>query len=95
MPSIPFTIRQLEYFDATASEGSLAAAAQRCNVSASALALALDELESRLALQLFVGLWTILLSGDLLDKPRAPVHATDIGGGIGIHTEPPSSHSTR
>jgi DNA-binding transcriptional LysR family regulator len=54
MSAIPFTIRQLEYFNATASEGSLAAAAQRCNVSASALALALDELEHRLALQLFV-----------------------------------------
>jgi DNA-binding transcriptional LysR family regulator len=54
MASIPFSLRQLEYFDATASEGSLAAAAQRCNVSASALALALDELESHLSLQLFV-----------------------------------------
>jgi len=54
MRSVPFTLRQLEYFDATASEGSLAAAAQRCNVSASALALALDELESHLSLQLFV-----------------------------------------
>lgn len=54
MRSIPFTLRQLEYFDATASEGSLAAAAQRCNVSASALALALDELEYHLSLQLFV-----------------------------------------
>jgi DNA-binding transcriptional LysR family regulator len=54
MASIPFTLRQLEYFDATASEGSLAAAAQRCNVSASALALALDELEYHLSLQLFV-----------------------------------------
>lgn len=54
MSSIPFTLRQLEYFDATASEGSLAAAAKRCNVSASALALALDELEYHLSLQLFV-----------------------------------------
>lgn len=54
MPSIPFSLRQLEYFDATASEGSLAAAARRCNVSASALALALDELEYQLSLQLFV-----------------------------------------
>lgn len=54
MPSISFTIRQLEYFDAIASEGSLAAAAQRCHVSASALALALDELERHLSLQLFV-----------------------------------------
>jgi len=54
MATVPFTIRQLEYFDAVASEGSLAAAAQRCNVSASALALALDELEYHLTLQLFV-----------------------------------------
>ena len=52
--SASFTLRQLEYFDATASEGSLAAAAERCNVSASALALALDELEYRLSLQLFI-----------------------------------------
>ena len=54
MPSIPFTLRQLEYFDAIASEGSLAAAALRCHVSASALALAVDELEQHLSLQLFV-----------------------------------------
>jgi len=54
MPSVPFTLRQLEYFDAVASEGSLAAAAQRCHVTASALALALDELEYHLSLQLFV-----------------------------------------
>ncbi len=49
-----FTMRQLEYFDAVASEGSIAAAAQRCHVTPSALALALDELEHHLALQLFV-----------------------------------------
>ena len=54
MAAVPFTMRQLEYFDATASEGSLAAAAKRCNVSASALALALDELEYHLSVQLFV-----------------------------------------
>lgn len=54
MTSLPFTLRQLEYFDAIASEGSLAAAAKRCHVSASALALALDELEHHLAQQLFV-----------------------------------------
>ena len=54
MPAFPFTMRQLEYFDAVASEGSIAAAAQRCHVTASALALALDELENHLSLQLFV-----------------------------------------
>ena len=42
MGTLPFTLRQLEYFDAIASGGSLAAAAERCHVSASALALALD-----------------------------------------------------
>ncbi|GGH44734.1 LysR family transcriptional regulator [Microbacterium album] len=54
MAEIPFTLRQLEYFDAVASEGSIAAAAQRCRVSASALALAIDELERHLSLQLLV-----------------------------------------
>lgn len=51
---LPFTLRQLEYFEAIAAEGSLSSAAESCNVSASALALALDELEQRLSLQLFV-----------------------------------------
>lgn len=51
---LPFTLRQLEYFDAIASEGSLSAAADRCHVSATALALALDELERNLDLQLVV-----------------------------------------
>lgn len=54
MASLPFTLRQLEYFDAVASGGSIAAASERCHVSASALALALDELEDRLATQLIV-----------------------------------------
>jgi len=54
MRALPFTLRQLEYFDAIASEGSLAAASERCHVSASALALALGELEHHLAQQLFV-----------------------------------------
>jgi DNA-binding transcriptional LysR family regulator len=54
MTSVSFTLRQLEYFDAIASEGSLTAAAERCHVSAAALALALTELERHLSLQLFV-----------------------------------------
>ena len=51
---IPFTFRQLEYFSAIASEGTLSRAAERCHVSASALALAIDELERHLSLQLLV-----------------------------------------
>ncbi|NUL45328.1 LysR family transcriptional regulator [Cellulosimicrobium funkei] len=54
MTPVPFTLRQLEYFDVIASEGSLAAASERCHVSASALALAVDELERNLQLQLFI-----------------------------------------
>jgi DNA-binding transcriptional LysR family regulator len=52
--TLPFTLRQLEYFDAIASEGSLSAAAERCNVSATGLALALDELERNMAIQLVI-----------------------------------------
>jgi DNA-binding transcriptional LysR family regulator len=52
--TFPFTLRQLEYFDAVASEGSLSAAAERCHVSATALALALDELEKNVKVQLLV-----------------------------------------
>jgi len=51
---LPFTLRQLEYFDAIATEGSIASASAKCHVSASALALALDDLEARLGLQLVI-----------------------------------------
>lgn len=52
--SLRFTLRQLEYFDAVAREGSFTAAAERCHVSAPAIALALDELERQVAVQLVV-----------------------------------------
>lgn len=52
--TLPFTLRQLEYFDAIAAEGSLSGAAERCHVSATALALALDELERNMDVQLVV-----------------------------------------
>jgi len=51
---LPFSLRQLEYFTAVARAGSMAAAAGKCHVSATALALALDELERNLNLQLVV-----------------------------------------
>jgi len=54
MTSVSFTLRQLEYFDAVASAGTLAAAAERCRVSPSALTVALDELERHLGVQLLV-----------------------------------------
>jgi DNA-binding transcriptional LysR family regulator len=54
MFNFSYTLRQLQYFDAVASAGSLSAAAAQCNVSATALSLALDELERHLGVQLFV-----------------------------------------
>lgn len=54
MSPLNFTLRQLSYFDAIASTGSLTSAAKRCNISASALALALNELEENLGLKLFL-----------------------------------------
>ncbi|MBL5973601.1 MAG: LysR family transcriptional regulator [Candidatus Leucobacter sulfamidivorax] len=48
------TLRQLEYFVAVAAAGSISAAAERINVSRSALASALDDLEAALGAQLVV-----------------------------------------
>lgn len=52
--NIPFTLRQVQYFQAAASAGSLAAAAKRMNVTPTALALALDEFEKQLGLTLIL-----------------------------------------
>lgn len=54
MAAPSFTIRQLEYFEAVASEGSLTAASERCRVTPSALTLAIDDLERHLGVQLLV-----------------------------------------
>lgn len=51
---IPFTLRQVQYFQAAASAGSLAAAAKQMNVTPTALGLALDELEKQLGLTLIL-----------------------------------------
>lgn len=51
---IPFTLRQLQYFQAAAAAGSLAAAAKQMNVTPTALGLALDELEKQLGLTLIL-----------------------------------------
>lgn len=51
---IPFTLRQIQYFQAVASAGSLAAAAAQMRVTPTALALALDQLEKQLGLTLIL-----------------------------------------
>lgn len=52
--SIPFSLRQVEYFCAVAQAGSFAAASDATFVSRSALAAAIDDLESTLGVKLFV-----------------------------------------
>lgn len=52
--NIPFTLRQVQYFQAAASAGSLTAAAKQMNVTPTALALAIDELEKQLGLTLIL-----------------------------------------
>jgi len=54
MTSIPFSLRQIEYFCAVAQAGSIAAAAEAQFVSRSALASAINDLEETLAAKLFV-----------------------------------------
>lgn len=49
-----YTLRQLEYFVATASSGSIAAAAQRVHVAQPTISNALAKLERQLETQLFV-----------------------------------------
>jgi len=49
-----FTLRQLAYFEAAASAGSLTRAAEQCRVTPSALTLAIDELERHLGVQLLI-----------------------------------------
>lgn len=51
---VKLTLRQLEYFVAVAAAGSISAAADRVSVSRSALAAALDDLETALGAQLVV-----------------------------------------
>lgn len=60
------TLRQLEYFVATADAGSVTAAAQRLHLSQSALSTALSDLERNLRVQLFV-------------RGRRGVHLTPVG----------------
>lgn len=96
MKSSPFTLRQLEYFDAVARHGTLSAAADQCHVTASGLGLALDELERVLGVQLFIrrkakGVTLTQLGAQLLSDARVllasagvlAAHASQDGTGIG------------
>jgi DNA-binding transcriptional LysR family regulator len=54
MPGAPYTLRQLEYFLATAEHGTVAAASRSLHVSESALSSALSALEHALGARLLV-----------------------------------------
>lgn len=74
--NIPFTLRQLQYFQAAATTGSLAAAAEQMHVTPTALALALQEFEKRLGLTLMLRRKGrgIILTGEgqrILEKSQA------------------------
>lgn len=51
--TIPFSLRQLEYFVAVAIGGSVTAAAARCNVSQPSISVAISDLEALLGKMLF------------------------------------------
>ena len=52
--SLRFTLRQLEYLVAVAEAGSIAAAADRVNVSSPSISVAIGQIEAQLGLVLFV-----------------------------------------
>ncbi|AMB59382.1 LysR family transcriptional regulator [Microterricola viridarii] len=96
MENHPFTIRQLEYFEAVATHGSLSTAAAQCHVTASGLAIALDELERNLGVQLFIrrkakGATLTPLGAGLLPEVRMllgnagtlAAHALEAGDSVG------------
>lgn len=90
-----FTLRQLEYFQAVAASGSIAAAAEQVNVSAPSISVAITQLEDSFGLQLFVrkhaqGLSLTPAGAQLVQQSRlilAESHslvtlATDISGKV-------------
>lgn len=77
-----FTLRQIGYFLAVAEESTISAAAGRLNVSQGALTEALGELESQLAVQLFVrrrahGVMLTVEGRELLAYARAALSAAE------------------
>lgn len=78
-----FTLRQLNYFIAVVEAGTLRAAAQRLNISQSALSEGLSELEQDLQVRLLIrqrarGVTLTNVGRELLEYARAIMHSTDL-----------------
>jgi len=82
---IPFTLRQLTYFVATAEQGSVAGAARALNISQPSVSAAIARLEALFAVQLFVrhharGVVPTAIGRRLLGEARGLLaQAEDIG----------------
>jgi DNA-binding transcriptional LysR family regulator len=78
-----FTLRQLNYFIAVVETGTLRAAAQRLNISQSALSEGLSELEQDLKTRLLIrqraqGVTLTSVGRELLEYARATVHSAEM-----------------
>jgi DNA-binding transcriptional LysR family regulator len=84
---MPFTLKQLRYFVATAETGSVTLAAQRVNISQPSVSAAIAELESRFGVDLFVrhhaqGLSLTAAGRELLTDAKSLLeHADDVRQG--------------
>ena len=91
---MPFTLKQLRYFVATAETGSVTLAAQRVNISQPSVSAAIAELESRFGVDLFIrhhaqGLSLTPAGRELLTDARSLLdHADDVRlGAMGLGQE--------
>jgi DNA-binding transcriptional LysR family regulator len=88
---MPFTLKQLRYFVATAETGSVTLAAQRVNISQPSVSAAIAELEARFGVDLFVrhhaqGLSLTAAGRELLTDAKSLLeHAEDVRlGAMGL-----------
>ena len=91
---MPFTLKQLRYFVATAETGSVTLAAQRVNISQPSVSAAIAELEARFGVDLFVrhhaqGLSLTPAGRELLTDAKSLLdHADDVRlGAMGLGQE--------
>jgi len=84
---LPFTLRQLEVFDAVVRAGSLSAAARELNTAQSSVSSSIDELERQLGQHLLVrrraqGVWPTAVGRQLHREARTVLRAATEAGRI-------------